>query len=118
MNTLQLPDFALVTLYALGLRQLLFEYKKTAFIRDFLLTTPLAELAKCVYCQAIECAIAVLFLRQYIEPVFVVLAVGLVAIAIDSKIFTAIIEMEKLRSPHHENESQNESKVNGEIDKA
>ena len=111
MNTLQLPDFALVTLYALGLRQLVFEYKKTAFIRDFLLNTPIAELVKCVYCQAIECAIAVLFLRQYIEPVFVVLAVGFVAIAIDSKIYSAIIEMEILRSPQDEDRSKDESEV-------
>ena len=111
MNTLQLPDFVLVTLYAFGLRQLVFEYKKTAFIRNFLLNTPIAELAKCVYCQAIECAIAVLFLRQYIEPVFVVLAVGFVAIAIDSKIYSAIIEMENLRNTQNEDESKDKSEV-------
>ena len=116
MNTLQLSDFALVTLYAFGLRQLVFEYKKTAFIRNFLLNTPIAELAKCVYCQAIECAIAVLFLRQYIEPVFVVLAVGLVAIAIDSKIYSAIIEMETLRSPPNEDRSKDKSEVERSIE--
>ena len=103
---MQLPDFALITLYALGLRQLLFEYKKTAFIRDFLLTTPLSELIRCVYCQAIECAVLALVLRQYVEPVLVVLAVGLVAIALDAWIFKAIANMENIRSPQHENQSK------------
>jgi len=111
MNTLQLPDFVLLTLYTFGLRQLVFEYKKTAFIRHFLSNTPIAELAKCVYCQAIECAIAVLFLRQYIEPVFAVLAVGFVAIAIDSIVYTAIMRMENLRSPPNEDQSKDESKA-------
>lgn len=99
LNIVSLPDFALVALYALGLRQLIFEYKKTAFIRDHLLTTPLAELVKCVYCQAIECAVLALILRPYVEPVLIVLSIGFVAIAIDSKVFTAIMELEELRSP-------------------
>jgi hypothetical protein len=115
---MSLPDFALVALYALGLRQLIFEYKKTAFIRDFLLTTPLSELVRCVYCQSVECAVLALILRPYVEPVLVVLSVGFVAIAIDSKIYTAIIEMENIRSfNYHENESKDESEVNGETDK-
>lgn len=103
---MQLSDFALVTLYSLGLRQLIFEYKKTAFIRNFLQGTALKELVTCVYCQAIECAVVVLFTRQYIEPLFVVLAVGLVAIVIDSKIYSAIAEMENIRSLKHENQSK------------
>ena len=107
---MSLPDFALVTLYALGLRQLLFEYKKTAFIRDFLLTTPLSELIRCVYCQAIECAVLALVLRQYVEPVLVVLAVGLVAIALDAWIFKAIANMEEIRSfeVNHETKKRDE----------
>ncbi len=115
---MQLLDFALVTIYTLGLRQLIFEYKKTTFIRDFLLTTPLAELVRCVYCQAIECAVLALILRHYVEPVLIVLSIGFVAIAIDSKIYAAIIDMENIRSFNHENESKNESEVNGEINKA
>ena len=103
---MNLLDFALVTLYALGLRQLLFEYKKTRFIRDFLLNTPFAELTKCVYCQTIECIVFVLLTRQYIEPVFVALAVGLVAIALDAWIFKAIAEMENIRSPQYEDQSK------------
>lgn len=107
---MQLLDFALITIYALGLRQLIFEYKKTRFIRDFLLNTPFAELTKCVYCQTIECAVVVLFTRQYIEPLFVVLAVGFVAIAIDSKIYSAIMDMENIRSfgINHEDQARNE----------
>ncbi len=115
---MQLLDLALIALYSLGLRQLIFEYRKTAFIRDFLLTTPLAELVKCVYCQSIECAVLALILRPYVEPVLAVLSVGFVAIALDSRIYTAINEMENIRSFNHENESKNESEVDGEIDKA
>lgn len=107
---MQLLDFALVTLYTLGLRQLLFEYKKTRFIRDFLLNTPFAELTKCVYCQAIECAIAVLLTMQYIEPVFAVLSIGFVAIALDAQIFKAIANMEEIRSfeVNRENQTRDE----------
>ena len=107
---MQLLDFALITLYSLGLRQLLFDYKKTAFIRDFLLTTPLSELIRCVYCQAIECAVLALVLRQYVEPVLVVLAVGLVAIALDAWIYQAIMDMENIRSfgINHEDQARNE----------
>ncbi len=109
---MQLPDFVLAAIYALGLRQLIFEYKKTAFIRNFLLTTPLAELVRCVYCQAIECAVLALILRQYIEPVLVVLSVGLVAIALDAWIFKAIANMEEIRSKvNHEAEARNEGTV-------
>lgn len=103
---MQLLDFALITIYALGLRQLLFEYKKTRFIRDFLLNTPFAELTKCVYCQSIECVVVVLLTRQYIEPVFIVLAVGFVAIALDAWIFKAIAEMETVRSLNYEDRSK------------
>jgi type III secretory pathway component EscU len=109
---MQLPDFALVTLYALGLRQLLFEYKKTRFIRDFLLNTPFAELTKCVYCQSIECVVVVLFTRQYIEPVFIVLAVGFVAIALDAWIYQEIANMEKIRTEvNHETKAGNEGTI-------
>lgn len=107
-NIMQLLDFALVVIYTLGLRQLIFEYKKTAYIRDFLLTTPLAELARCVYCQAIECAVLALILRQYIEPVLVVLSVGFVTIALDAWIFKAIANMEEIRSPKNENQSKSQ----------
>jgi type III secretory pathway component EscU len=105
---MNLLDFALITLYALGLRQLLFEYKKTRFIRDFLLNTPFAELTKCVYCQAIECIAFVLMTKQYIEPVFIALAVGFVAIALDAWIYQAIANMEKLRESNHEDQSKKE----------
>lgn len=109
---MQLPDFAIVTLYALGLRQLLFEYKKTRFIRDFLLNTPFAELTKCVYCQSIECVVVVLLTRQYIEPVFIVLAVGFVAIALDAWIYQAIANMEKIRTEvNHETKAGNEGTI-------
>jgi len=107
---MQLSDFALITLYSLGLRQLIFEYKKTAFIRDFLQGTAIKELVSCVYCQAIECAVLALILRPYVEPVLVVLSVGFVAIAIDSKIYSAIMDMENIRSfgINHEDQARNE----------
>lgn len=107
---MNLLDFALTTIYSLGLRQLLFEYKKTAFIRNFLQGTALKELVTCVYCQAIECAVLALILRPYVEPVFVVLSVGLVAIALDAWIFKAIANMEKIRSfeVNHETKKRDE----------
>jgi len=107
---MSLPDFALITLYSLGLKQLIFDYKKTVFIREFLHRTALKELVSCVYCQAIECAVLALILRPYTEPVLVVLSVGFVAIALDAQIFKSIAMMEEIRNfeVNHEDQARDE----------
>jgi type III secretory pathway component EscU len=44
--------------------------------------------------------------KQYIEPVFIALAVGFVAIALDAWIYEAIANMEKLRESNDEDRSK------------
>ncbi len=61
-----METFALLLLYSFGLRWLIFQYKKTAFIRELLraikvkpLDSLAAELLQCCYCQMVEASTVV-----------------------------------------------------------
>lgn len=61
-----MDTFLLLLLYSFGLRWLIFQYKKTAFIRDLLrsvqfqpLKSLIAELLQCCYCQMVEASTVV-----------------------------------------------------------
>jgi hypothetical protein len=94
-----LSDFILMAIYAIAFRWMIFDYKRTAIFRDFArrftFTHPLLD---CVYCQAIECATVVAIAKPYIDVLFAILAVGLIAIVVDSSVDKAIGNMEIIRN--------------------
>jgi len=131
MNMQQsLPDYLLLLAYTLGLKQLLFDYKKTQWLRDRIATIPLLnELNHCVYCQTIEMSFVVYAVlgKFSIDSIFAILANGFVALVCDRAIVTAIMEAENARNfkptyfkiPQVKNDahkSQDEEKANGEDD--
>lgn len=86
-----MEQFTLLLIYSLGFRWFIFQYKKTACIRDKLLTIKLPivsklieELFECCYCQMIEAStiIYLIFFLQgsldisLIEALFAILANG------------------------------------------
>ena len=96
-----LPDYLLLLAYTLGLKQLLFDYKKTQWLRDRIATIPLLnELNHCVYCQTIEVSFVVYVIlgKFSIDSVLAILANGFIAIAIDNSIRNAIMEAENARN--------------------
>ncbi len=87
-----LADFTLTTIYAIGLRWLVFRYPKFAWLQNWLSNSKLpalAELSSCVYCQTIEAAVVTnLLLKHYgvVDVIMSSLAIGLISTVINNQL--------------------------------
>jgi hypothetical protein len=99
-----IESWVVFCLYSLGIRWLIFDYKKTQFVRDLIGKVSL-ELLHCVYCQMIECSIIVyacLVLSgsanfNWFHFLFGALTNGLTAITIDGVTSDLIDKTEQSR---------------------
>lgn len=106
-----METFLLYLVYSLGLRWLIFQYKKTAFIRRFLTSIkvrPLGSLAhellQCCYCQMIEAStlvyLALTLLGEshlsLIETLLAIAANGWIMVVTEYFFESSINKMEEL----------------------